>query len=178
MEIAMSPTGAESQLPGDSGRWFVGFTKPRQEARAAENLRHQGFDCQLPVIRIPRRIGGDVLWQAEAMFPRYLFLRPALGAAPLGRVRSTFGMNGLVRFAGLPATVADAVVEQLVAFGETHRETLFAAGESLRFVQGPLVGMESVFERAEGEARAIVLLEFLQREVRVTVPARMLARVR
>lgn len=159
---------------GNPGPWFVGFTKPRQEARAVENLKRQGFDCHLPVIRIPRRVRGDVVWQLEAMFPRYMFLRPAPGAAPLERVRSTFGMSGLVRFRGLPATVADSVVEELLKVGVSYREERFAPGEAVRFVDGPLAGLEGVFERSDGVERAIVLLDFLQQQQRVTVPARML----
>ncbi|HSG32962.1 MAG TPA: hypothetical protein VLA37_00390, partial [Sphingomonadaceae bacterium] len=122
-----------------------------------------------------RRTRGDIAWHAEAMFPRYLFLKPAPGSAPLERVRSTLGMSGLIRFAGLPATVSEGVVKGLAALGESRREAMFRRGEGVRFVEGPLAGLEGVFERAEGEARAVVMLEFLQRQQRVTVPARMLA---
>jgi transcriptional antiterminator RfaH len=157
-------------------RWFVGYTKPRQEDRAADNLRRQGFDCCIPGIRTQRRVRSEIIWRDEAMFPRYLFLRPTPGGAPLDRVRSTFGMNGLVRFAGLPATVANEIVGQLVAMGTERREALFQPGQPLRFIEGPLAGLEAVFERADGEGRAIVLMEFLQRSQRVTVPARALVR--
>lgn len=164
----------EATVLGERCRWFVGFTKPRQERRAAENLTRQGFDCRIPLIRVRRRIRREVLWQEEPMFPRYLFLRPATSAAPLECVRSTLGMSGLVRFAGLPATVTDGVVSKLLGMGNAHREDLFTAGEIVRFVEGPLAGLEGVFERADGDARSIVLLEFLQRQQRVAVSSQML----
>lgn len=173
MTLAATASAGEAVSP--PGHWFVGFTKPRQERRTEENLRRQGFDCHLPLIRVQRRGRHELVWLEEAMFPRYVFLRPAIGAAPLDRVRSTFGMSGLVRFAGLPATVAAAVVEQLLLLDSAHREDLFEPGEAVRFVEGPLAGLEGVFERAAGEERAIVLLEFLAREQRVTVPTRQLA---
>lgn len=158
-----------------SAPWFVGFTKPREERRAMENLCRQGFDCHLPLIQVPRRVRGDIAWKAEAMFPRYLFLRSTPGSVPLDRVRSTLGMSGLVRFAGLPATVSEGIVEALLALGDCRREAMFQSGEGVRFVEGPLAGLEGVFECAEGEARAIVMLDFLQRQQRMTVPIRMLA---
>lgn len=170
--VDAEPRLAVAALPAS---WFVGFTKAREERRAMENLRRQGFDCHLPLIQIPRRARGDIVWQAEAMFPRYLFLRPAPGSAPLERVRSTLGMSGLVRFAGLPATVSEGIVKGLLALGEFRREAMFQPGEGVRFVEGPLAGLEGVFERVDGEARAIVMLDFLQRQQRVTVPVRMLA---
>ena len=159
-----------------ASRWYLGYTKPRQEERAADNLQRQGFECRMPVIRMQRRQRRDVVWREEAMFPRYLFLRPASGGAPLDRVRSTFGMSGLVRFAGLPATVGDGVVEGLVVLGTGHREALFQPGQAVRLLEGPLAGLEAVFERLDGDERAIVLLEFLQRSQRVTVPASALGR--
>jgi transcriptional antiterminator RfaH len=166
----------EGEATGSAAFWYVGYTKPRQEGRAAENLLRQGFECRVPVIRAQRRVRRDVVWQEEAMFPRYLFLRPAPCGAPLERVRSTLGMSGLVRFSGVPATVPHDVVEHLVLLGTERREAFFRAGEAVRLVDGPLAGLEAVFECPEGEERAIVLLEFLQRTQRVTVPVRALVR--
>ena len=163
--IETSGFGATGQA-----RWFVGYTKRREEARAQENLLRQGFECHLPLIRTQKRTKGMLAWRLEPLFPRYLFLRPASGAAPMDRVRSTLGMTGLVRFAGLPATVAQAVIEELKALGEEFRQALFKPGDSVRLADGPLAGLEGIFERADGDARAIVLLEFLSREHRVLVP--------
>lgn len=177
METAMNPADAEQFIAaaGPPAPWFVGFTKPREERRAVENLCRQGFDCHLPVIQVPRRARGEIVWQTEAMFSRYLFLKPSPGSAPLERVRSTLGMSGLVRFAGLPATVSEGIVKGLMALGDSRREAMFQPGEGVRFVEGPLAGLEGVFERVEGEVRAVVMLDFLQRQQRVTVPAHMLA---
>lgn len=118
-------SACRAQAPAVRQNWFVGYTKPREERRAVENLRRQGFDCHLPLVQVPRRVRGEVLWELQAMFPRYLFLKPAAESAPLERVRSTFGMTGLVRFAGLPATVADCAVMGLLNLGEVRREDLF-----------------------------------------------------
>jgi len=38
---------------------------------------------------------------------------------------------------------------------------LFCAGEPIRLVEGPLAGMEGVFNEEDGERRVIVLLELL-----------------
>lgn len=152
------------------GRWFVGYTKPREEARARENLLRQGFECHLPLIHSQKRVNGTLAWRREPLFPRYLFLRPTSGSAPMDRVRSTLGMMGLVQFAGLPATVAQSVIAELKSFGEEFRQALFESGDSVMLVDGPLAGLEGIFERADGDARAIVLLEFLSRKHRVAVP--------
>jgi len=173
--MSLAPTSAADDKACRSDAWFVGFTKPRQETRALENLQRQGFECRLPVIRTQRRVRRELVWRQEAMFPRYLFLRPAAGGAPLERVRSTYGMSGLVRFAGLPATLPEGLLAELLAYGEERTQALFAPGAAVRFLEGPLVGLEGVFECADGEERAVVLLEFLQRVQRVMVPTWLLA---
>lgn len=174
--MSLAPTSAVEDDAYSTGAWFVGYTKPRQESRALENLQRQGFECRLPMIRTQRRVRRELVWRQEAMFSRYLFLRPAAGGAPLERVRSTCGMSGLVRFAGLPATLPDGLLAELTAYGEERAQALFAPGAAVRFLEGPLIGLEGVFERADGEDRAVVLLEFLQRGQRVRVPTRSLAR--
>lgn len=167
---------AQRETIGAPAPWYVGLTKPRQERRAIENLRRQGFECEMPLFRVQLLVRGDVVWKREAMFPRYVFLRPERGAAPLDRVRSTLGMTGLVRFSGAPAAVADTVVSRLVGLADVRSENLFKSGDMVRFVEGPLAGLEGVIALADGEHRSIVLVEFLRKQLSVTVPTRMLER--
>jgi transcriptional antiterminator RfaH len=49
------------------------------------------------------------------------------------------------------------------------RKTLFESGDNIRVVSGPLLGLEGVFEIADGEQRSFVLLEFMQKQQRVSV---------
>jgi transcriptional antiterminator RfaH len=168
---AVDPAEARCRPPLlDSKYWYVGYTKPRAEGRALENLLRQGFECHLPTIRVQKRSKGELAWRREPLFPRYLFLKPGPDSAPLERVRSTFGMAGLVRFAGMPARVGEALIEELKRLGEGIRDALFHPGDLVRLADGPLSGLTGIFERDDGEARAIVLLEFLSREQRVAVP--------
>ena len=54
--------------------WYVGFTKPRQEAVARDNLMRQGFEVYLPKYKVFKR--GQRSEVFEPMFPRYLMLSP------------------------------------------------------------------------------------------------------
>jgi transcriptional antiterminator RfaH len=44
---------------------------------------------------------------------------------------------------------------------------LFENGQSIRLVGGPLRGMEGIFEQADGEQRAMVLIELLNKQHRI-----------
>ena len=90
-------------------------------------------------------------------------------------MRSTRGAVGLVRFGGQPAVVPEAVMEALRQREDAetglHQEErpLFRAGETVKLVDGPLIGMEGVFAEQDGEKRVIVLLELLGKANKVTV---------
>lgn len=164
-------------------RWYCVHTKPRAEAQALEHLRRQGFECLLPrlqrhVLRNGRRQTG-----VEALFPRYLFLRADAEATSLAPVRSTKGAVGLVRTAGLPATVPDEFIERLQADANadgliTLPERRLLPGERVAITDGPLAGLQGIYTQAQGEQRALVLLEILGGAQSVVLPRYVLEPVR
>jgi transcriptional antiterminator RfaH len=162
--------------------WFAVCCKPRQELVAQENLARQGFPVYLPRISVKRRRGGQWLDVVEILFPRYLFIRVDPEQTSVAPVRSTRGVVGLVRFGGQPAVVSDSVMEALKrrenADSGLHCDDrpLFASGEPVRLVQGPLAGLEGVFVQEDGAKRVIVLLELLGQENRVRVDRDLLVR--
>lgn len=149
--------------------WYLVQSKPRNEARALENLLRQGYETYLPLIEVERLQRGKLFKRMEPLFPRYLFLHLEEGNDNWGPIRSTLGVAGLVRFGLAYATVPDPVIEAIRSRTQEIREALFAAGDSIQIVSGPLVGLEGVFEIADGEQRSFVLLEFMQKQQRVSV---------
>jgi transcriptional antiterminator RfaH len=156
-------------------RWYAVCCKPRQETVAEENLLRQGFHVYLPRIRIRQRRRGQWLDAVEVLFPRYIFIRIDPLRRTTAPVRSTRGVIGLVRFGGQPAVVPDSVMEALLqredAASGLHQDNrpLFSAGEAVKFVDGPLAGVEGVFTEQDGEKRVIVLLELLGKANKVSV---------
>jgi transcriptional antiterminator RfaH len=88
-------------------------------------------------------------------------------------VRSTVGVASLVRFGGQVAAVPETLVETLrtSAAEPQHHRPVFQQGQKVRIVTGPYATLEGVFDMAEGEARATVLLDLLGRQSRVRVAA-------
>ena len=162
--------------------WYAVCCKPRQEAVAEENLLRQGFQVYLPRIRIRQHRRGHWIDAVEVLFPRYIFIRVDPLRRSMATVRSTRGVLGLVRFGGQPAVVPDAVMNALLqredAGSGLHRDDrpLFAAGEAIKLVDGPLAGMEGVFTQQDGDKRVIVLLELLGKANKVSVSRDWIAR--
>ena len=159
----------------DKDCWYAVSCKPRQETVAEENLQRQGFNVYLPRIQVRRRRRGQWLDVVEALFPRYIFILINPLQRSTAPVRSTRGAVGLVRFGGKPAEVPANVINELMrredlASGlHLDNRALFCAGDSIKLTEGPLAGMEGVFNQEDGEKRVIVLLELLGKANRVTV---------
>jgi transcriptional antiterminator RfaH len=145
--------------------WLLAYTKPRQEALAEEHLRRQGFDVLCPQLRVQKLRRRKWTWVEEPLFPRYLFVG-ATDEQSWAPVRSTVGVTSLVRFGGQVAAVPKALVETLRTSAtepQRHRP-IYQQGQKVRIVAGPFATLEGVFDMAQGETRATVLLDLLGRQ--------------
>lgn len=158
-----------------SEHWYAVCCKPRQEGIAEENLLRQGYRTYLPRICHTRRHKGQWVSKAEPLFPRYLFIRIDPTQRSIAPVRSTRGVCSMVRQGGIPAVVPETVIEAVMQRADAgsglHRDErpLFHAGDPVRLVEGPLAGLEGLFNEADGEQRVIVLLELLGKANRMKV---------
>ncbi len=159
-------------------RWYLIHTKPTRELVAEVNLRRQGYQVYSPRLLRPTRVHGRWVDRAASLFPRYLFLRLAVGHQAMGPVRSTVGVANIVRFGYDYAVVPDAIIESLRmrADPETGLHHLngcapFEPGSNVRVVAGVFDGLEGVFQRESGDERVVLLLGLLGRDTIVQLPA-------
>jgi len=150
--------------------WLLAYTKPLAELLAEEQLLRQGYEVLCPQIRVQKLRRRRWSWLEEPLFPRYVFVG-AHDEQAWAPVRSTLGVTSLVRFGGVFATVSEEIIEALRAGADQPNRfpPTFAQGQRVRIVAGPYASLEAVFEMAEGEDRAAVLLELLGRQNRVRV---------
>ena len=153
-------TSSDSVLA--SSHWHVVHTKPRAEACALENLQRQGFEVFLPMITLQKVRRAKLANVTEPMFSRYLFLRTTAAMEDLSVVRSTLGVSQLVRFGTVPAKVQHAWVEAM-RVQPAVQETLHKQGDKVLLGDGMLKGLEAVYMHADGEMRAMVLIDLLSK---------------
>ena len=154
--------------------WYLVHTKPRQEEIALVNLERQGYECYLPQMRIERIRRRKAEVATEPMFPRYLFIR--LDSSDQGKswspIRSTLGVSQLVHFGARAAKVDDTLVDLL---SQRERalptEAMFQSGDSVVIADGPFAGIEAIYQTADAERRAFILLEILAKPVSMHIDA-------
>ena len=154
--------------------WYLVHTKPRQEDVALVNLQRQGYDCYLPQMRIERIRRRKAEVATEPMFPRYLFIR--LDSSDQGKswspIRSTLGVSQLVHFGARAAKVDDTLVDLLRQRERAlPTEAMFHSGDSVVIADGPFAGIEAIYQTADAECRAFILLEILSKPVSMHIDA-------
>jgi transcriptional antiterminator RfaH len=165
----------------DNGSWYVVRCKPREDARAVEHLGNQGFSAFAPTCVVLRRVGSVRRKVVEPLFPGYAFVRLNSTRHDWSVMRSTRGVRWLVRFGTHTPRVPDALIARLRELDAVELGTSaarFKAGDRVRVTDGAFAGVEGVFSERDGELRACVLLELMQRQVRVTVASDALEPIR
>ena len=142
--------------------WYVVLTKSRQEQRAAANLSNQSGEVYLPMLKIVRIKNGKRTQQEEPLFPGYLFLKKTDNNQLVSKVRSTYGVRGLLRFGEQPVSVANQLIEDI------RQRTVRALsppelkpGQHVQLAEGPFKDYQAIFHSYKGKERAIILINLL-----------------
>jgi transcriptional antiterminator RfaH len=149
-------------------RWYLAYTKPRQEEVARFNLEQQGFEFYLPLYKKFKRTEQGPVSVYEPMFPRYIFFRPAREGQSISTVRSTRGITSLVRFGFEPAVIDDELLRGIRRIEEDRNHATLLElsnlkpGQAVRLKHAALAGVEGLIQSVSSK-RVAVLLEILGR---------------
>ena len=166
--------------------WYVIHTKPRQEFRAQENLQNQGFEVYLPTISREVIRSKSLAAKPEPLFARYLFIQLDQVHSNWFPIRSTRGVHQILRFGmntepvKVPNELLDLIKEQANNFGQVTKK-IFESNETVMIQEGPMKGLTGSFQaiqqQANGEIRAMVLIELLGKLQKIKVPVANLSKV-
>ncbi len=157
--------------------WYALQHKPAQGDRALAHLQNQDITCFYPKIRVEKIKAGKRTKKLEPLFPGYLFINLEQTDPSWAKLRSTRGVLRVVSFANKPAAIADEVIQHIKDSLDTvTRQGGLKPGEAVQLSEGPLEGINAVFQAYDGQERAIVLIHFMQKEQKVKVPVGALGR--
>lgn len=158
----------------DKKRWYVAFTKPRQEETAQYFLNLKGLEVFYPKLLLPyaNRGGRQIL----PLFPNYIFVRIDVASQDYSQVLWCRGIKRFISFGDRPADVADSVIKFMR--DQANDDGLIAAksnlkiGDEVRITNGPFKGLFGIIqEPPDAKCRVKVLMAILSRQVQVQVPA-------
>ena len=153
-------------------RWYVVYTRSKQEFRVESNLKAWGVETFNPRVRErPRRL-EKTRRAVKQLFPRYLFARFA--CEDLHKISFTRGVQTVVSFGNKPAPVDDAVIFLIKArIGEdgfVRFNNELNTGDRVMIVGGPFESLEGIFDKTlNGSERVSLLLSTVALQGRLII---------
>ena len=159
--------------------WYAVNTKTRCEAIACAGLERHGVEVFLPMLRERKVVGGKCLPTTSPLFPRYLLAKFDLSSQFRAETYAR-GVKSIVTFGSGPSMVDESIIHairsQLTEGVIELSEDRFSPGQIMRIQDGPLCGLEAVFERKlDGTSRAVLLLKAISFQARVILESRYVA---
>ena len=161
----------------ENSKWFLVYTKAREEKRAKKNLENQGFETFLPMIAY-EKISQPKSISLEPMFPRYLFIKVNVERDNWTHIKSTRGVSHLVVLGHKLAEVPRQVVaflktrvddNDIVKQKVTRQE--FQKGDKLVIEKGIFKDKEATFLSKKSKERVRILLRFVNHLITAEIPA-------
>jgi transcriptional antiterminator RfaH len=148
--------------------WYAVQTQARKDDLARLSLDRLGVETFAPTLREEKVVRGVRRTVVGPLFPGYLFARFDLGAH-FRAVHYARGVRGLVTVVDEP--VIAGIRARLEAGCVRAPRRVPAPGAPVRIEDGPLHGLDAVFDRElSGETRVVILLRALAYQARVVVP--------
>ena len=146
-----------------NSRWYVVYTRLKEEDRVQQNLSAGHVETFLPKIKRKRvnPYSGKATYFRQSLFPRYLFARFDADKM-LHKVLYTRGIQKLVSFADGPVTVDDDIIELIRSrVGDDGFVRLYddlRPGDLVTVNNGSMTGISGVFDRAMNDQNRVMIL--------------------
>ncbi len=137
-----------------------------------EHLERQAVNCpgtdDHPSKKIVR---GKRTAVSEPLFPNYLFVEFDPEVIHTTTINATRGVSHFVRFGASPAIVPSAVIHQLSVY--KPKDIVDPAtpypGDKVIITEGAFEGFQAIFTEPDGEARSMLLLNLINKEIKHSV---------
>ncbi|MEQ9889235.1 transcription/translation regulatory transformer protein RfaH [Pectobacterium zantedeschiae] len=154
--------------------WYLLYCKRGQLLRAKEHLERQEVTCVSPMITLDKIVRGKRTEVCEPLFPNYLFVEFDPERIHTTTISATRGVSNFVRFGALPATIPQQVIDELsLRPMQVILDPLTPQpGDSVVITDGIFSGLQAIYTEPDGEARSMLLLNMLNKQVRQSIDNR------
>ncbi len=108
---------------------------------------------------------------SEPLFPNYLFVEFDPEVIHTTTINATRGVSHFVRFGASPAIVPSAVIHQLSVYKpkDIVDPSTPYPGDKVIITEGAFEGFQAIFTEPDGEARSVLLLNLINKEIKHSV---------
>jgi transcriptional antiterminator RfaH len=159
--------------------WYAVNTKSHREASACTSLERHGVEVFLPMLRERKVLRGTCRPTTSPLFPGYLFANFDM-SRQFRAVTYAHGVKKVVTFGSGPSVVDESIIQAIRS--QTTNGVIelsadrFSPGQVVQIQDGPLCGLEAVFEKKlDGTSRVVLLLKAISFQARVILESQRIA---
>ncbi|AUG98519.1 transcription/translation regulatory transformer protein RfaH [Pectobacteriaceae bacterium CE70] len=159
--------------------WYLLYCKRGQLLRARSHLERQEVTCLSPMITLEKMVRGKRIEVSEPLFPNYLFVEFDPERIHTTTISATRGVSHFVRFGALPATIPQNVIDELSQYQIqilTDPKTP-QPGDQVMIMEGIFSGLQAIYTEPDGEARSMLLLNLLNKQVKQSIDNRQFKKI-
>ena len=159
--------------------WYAVHTRAHCEAFAGASLEHVGVEVFLPVLKEQKALCGKRNSTTSPLFPGYLFAKFEV-PTELRAVSYARGVKSIVKLGGSPCIVDESIIDAIKSQATSgvieFSENRLSTGQVVRIHEGPLCGLEAVFQKKlDGSSRTVLLLKAMSFHARVILNSKSVA---
>jgi len=150
--------------------WVLIYTKVKQEIKASENLRKQGFKTFLPLIAPSNK--NTEFNSPMPVFPRYFFAQINLGLDNWTSINSSYGVSCIVMFSEKFTSIPDNIIKLIQTklddsdiYNEDVMVVDYQKGDQVLIKEGRFAGIDAIFLSKKSKDRVRLLLNLLNTSV-------------
>jgi len=157
------------QKEADNRKWFVFYTKARQEKALARHLHGFGLPFFLPLVQKENLIRNKKVTSHIPVFGGYIFLyvseEERVHALTTNRISTTLNVEDQAQL-----TYDLQNIQHLIqADAPLTVERRLVAGQRVRIKTGPMEGLEGVIEKRRGQSVLYVAVTMLQQSAMIEI---------
>lgn len=154
-------------------RWYVIYTKSRQEKYVARWLSEKNISYYLPLQKIVRQWKDRRKWVEVPLIYSYIFVRVKDDREYM-EILQTDGVVSFITFEGKPATVPEQQIKaiKLLLAGEAELEVttdIFEKGDEIEVKAGPLKGLKGELINVKNKHKVMIRIEHIGQAVLVDI---------
>ncbi len=158
-------------------KWYLLYTKPRNEKKVNTELQIRGFETYLPIQKTLKQWSDRKKMVEEPLFKSYLFINTTLSF-----YYDILNVNGIVKFVNFeksPVVVNEneiKIIKQMLGtemFLDVVNEKLIQ-GSKVEVIAGPMIGVKGNIVEYRSKNQIIINLISIQQDIVINVPHNLL----
>jgi len=142
-------------------KWYLVYTKPRNEDALEKKFAGLGFEVLNPRVKERRCVRRRAVETVSPLFPCYLFIRFDI-FRNFRLVKYSRGVRKIVGSENCPTPVAEDIISSIERRTEggliTFGREVFSAGDAVQIKAGPFEGFDAVFEKEIKDTERVSIL--------------------